>query len=262
MNRRTGKQLLIIGGHAKQFSQTQQSYLAAKSAGIGEAKVVLPEGTRKFIKGAPDCLFVPETKSGSFAKSAIAEIAGFIKESNGVLLAGEFSQNSETMSVLEQLLSDTKQPLIISSEIIESMLFNPQPLFAHDNRVLLLPANLLAKLAGALNIKTKPQASIVTARTSMQSQVAEMTKLDLVLLDHELLVHSQGQISATGIVDFPPELFGLARGVFATFYLQHGQKFEALTCAAHVLSEVSKHKNQGLVSSLKNLEAVLAKYSQ
>src|SRR5688572_145008 len=152
LNRRAAKKLLIIGGHAKQFSQTQQCYLAAKASGIGEAKVVLPEGTRKYIKGAPDCVFVAQTKSGSFAKTAYEEIKGFIKESDGVLLAGEFSQNSETISLLEQLLTDAKKPLVISAEIIESMIFNPPALFSQPSRLLLAPTKLLLSLAGKLDL--------------------------------------------------------------------------------------------------------------
>lgn len=260
LNRRAAKKLLIIGGHAKQFSQTQASYLAAKASGIGDATVVLPESTRKYIKAAPDCLFVAETKSGSLAKAAYPEIKGFVKESDGVLLAGEVSQNAETISVLEQLLNEVSQQMVISADLVELMLFNPSSLFAKSNRVLLGPTQLFVKLANALDIALQMPAGGLPSKIRLVEQIAEVTKLDLILLGHELLVHSQGRTSVTNIDAFSPDLFGIARGAISTFYLQHEQKFEALTTACFVLSRLSMLKNQGFAGSLKNLENVLSEY--
>ena len=261
LNRQTAKKLLIIGGHSKQFSQTQASYSAAKASGIGDAKVVLPESTRKYVKSVPDCLFVAETKSGSLAKAAYPQIKAFIKESDGVLLAGESSINSETTSLMEHLLVETKKPLIISNELVATMLYRPQSLRSHPNRLVLAPTKLLLKLADALKLAIKLQAGGLPAKNALLGALAADTKLDIILLGHELMVSSGTKTSVTNVDDFLPDMFGLTRGVFATFYLQHADKFQALTTAAYVLSKVSKLKNQGLASSLKNLKHTIDTYS-
>ena len=75
------------------------------------------------------------------------------------------------------------------------------------------------------------------------------------------MVYSKGKVSTTSVENFSADLFGLARGAIATFWLQQEQKFEGLTTAAFVLSQISKLKNQGASISLKNLENILAEYT-
>src|SRR3989344_4370866 len=119
VSRKAAKSLLIIGGHAKQFSGTQTAYQAALAAGIGEAKGVLPDSLRKFVGPLPDAILAPSSKSGSIAKIAAADIIAASKAVDSVLFADELSHNSETISLVEQLLTEISKPVILSQTVIE-----------------------------------------------------------------------------------------------------------------------------------------------
>lgn len=262
LNRKAAKSLLIIGGHGKQFSGVQSAYQAALVAGIGQAKVVLPDSVAKYTGQLPDGVFVPSTKSGSFAKAAYAEIKAMVNDSDGVLLAGETSHNSETVTVMEQVLAETTMPMVISSDVAELMLYQPEALFAKPNRLLLAPTQLLVKLANRLELPLYTQGENLMNKVDLLDKLAEATKLELILLGHELIVYARGQVSVTAIENFSPDLFGLAKATFATFWLQHPNKFEALSTAAFVLSQIGKFKDEGVMIALKNIENILSEYSQ
>lgn len=117
---RAGK-LLIVGGNLHGFAAPAQAYAEAVNAGIGTAKVLLPDAIKKltgpFIAHGE---FAPSTKhSGSFSKAALAEFYDHSAWADGVLLTGELGRNSETAALLERYLSKVKQPLTITHDALE-----------------------------------------------------------------------------------------------------------------------------------------------
>src|SRR5688572_21972704 len=66
--------LLIIGGNAHGFAAVAQAYQDAKSAGIGECRVVLPDVLKKNIDASIDCVFVPTNQSGGITKDSINQL--------------------------------------------------------------------------------------------------------------------------------------------------------------------------------------------
>lgn len=236
INKRAAKKLLIIGGHATQFSATQLAYQEALAAGIGEAKVVLPASVLKVTGNLPDCLFVPANASGSIARPALEEIESYIKDSDGVLLAGELSQNAETVSLLELIMRDASVPMVISDEVIQSLLYLPELLFTSPERLLIASTQTFMKLAGKLEVAVRIQAGI-----NLLNKIALLTGLNVehranyVLSGRDTIVHTNSKTSVTST----PKINSFGDGVLATFYLQHQNTFEALTSAAFVLSQVS-----------------------
>jgi NAD(P)H-hydrate repair Nnr-like enzyme with NAD(P)H-hydrate dehydratase domain len=238
LNRRAAKKLLIIGGHASQFSATASTYQSALAAGIGEAKVVLPAPLRKLTGGLADALFVPATPAGSIAKAAYPEIKSYITESDGVLLAGELSSNAETVSVLEQLLTDTTSPLIICGDVIDSLLALTSAIFKHPTRLLIGNSRTLVNLAGKLNIPMtiKPEAGVVNKVNLLSALEAEQGA-SWVLHGPELIIAAGGKCSVTTYHSSDKLPLDHLPGIFSTFWLQHPQAYDALTTAAFIAAQ-------------------------
>lgn len=249
INKRAAKSLLIIGGHATQFSATQLAYQEALAAGIGEAKVVLPDSVLKLTghSNLPDCLFVPSNNSGAMAKAALEEILVYAGESDGILLAGELSENAETVSMLEGLVEQVKNPLAMTDEVIKSLLFATGKLIGGKNRLLITTMQTFIKLAEKLEmeITIQPGQSLFNKVEFLQT-LANQTGLDLVLGGAETVVASNGKVSVT-----PTAKAGdlLGSGLISTFWLQHSGKFEALTTAAYIISQINS------TNDLKNILA-------
>ena len=73
-NKRHAGKLLIIGGNEHEFAAPAEAYAEAAKAGIGTAKVLLPNKLQKTIgKILENGEYAPSNNSGSFAKSALAE---------------------------------------------------------------------------------------------------------------------------------------------------------------------------------------------
>ncbi|HXY18323.1 MAG TPA: hypothetical protein VEH48_02805, partial [Candidatus Nitrosopolaris sp.] len=108
-NKRQRGKLLIVGGNSHGFAAPASAFAAAGTAGIGAARVLLPDATQKTIgTGFTDAVFAPSTPSGSFSRQALAELLENAGWADGVLLAGDFGRNSETAILLESFLDKYK----------------------------------------------------------------------------------------------------------------------------------------------------------
>lgn len=237
INKRAAKSLLIIGGHATQFSATQLAYQEAKAAGIGEVKVVLPDSVLKLTgpKGLPDCLFVASNKSGSMAKVALDEIITYSKESDGVLLAGELSENAETVSMLESFIEQIDKPLIMTDEVIKSLLFAVDKIKQCKDLLLIASTQTFIKLAERLDLQINIHAAegLINKLELLKSLVPEI-KADYVLSGPETIVNAGSKSSVTETT----KAYTYGDGLFSTFWLQHPNKFEALTTGAWVINQI------------------------
>jgi hypothetical protein len=121
--------LLIIGGNAHSFAAPANAYVVAEQAGIGAAKVLLPQALQKIVGHIiENGEFAPSNKSGSFAKNALAEWLSFASWADGVLLAGDFGRNSETAVVLEQFIERTNRQTTITHDALDYFTANPEKL--------------------------------------------------------------------------------------------------------------------------------------
>ncbi|MBI3983876.1 hypothetical protein HY346_01100 [Candidatus Microgenomates bacterium] len=236
VNRKAAKKLLIVGGHLGNFRQVQSVYTAAIKAGIGEAKVVLPDKLRPALGNHPDCLFVASTNSGTLAKAALAEIKVYAEASDGLLLGPDLSQNAETITLVEQILLDFKTDICLSSEAIHLMLFNADAISFALNRLLVAPTKLLVKLAAKYRtpVTIRPDGGLLN-QVNLLEALGNMVPAAYVLAATDLLVWSDGQVSHTALKTwYEPTLLGY----LFTHYLQQPDKFKGLTTAAYELSQL------------------------
>ena len=104
-NRAQAGKLLIVGGNVHGFTAPAAAYRAAEAAGIGTARVILPQSLEKTVsKVFPEASYAPSTSSGGFGQAALADIYDQAQWADGVLLAGDLGRNSETIVMVDTLL--------------------------------------------------------------------------------------------------------------------------------------------------------------
>jgi NAD(P)H-hydrate repair Nnr-like enzyme with NAD(P)H-hydrate dehydratase domain len=85
-NKRHAGKLLIIGGNSFGFSAVGEGYKEAQKAGIGTARVLLPEAIRKVVGLVLEhAEYGASNASGSFAQTALGEWLDQSVWSDGVL---------------------------------------------------------------------------------------------------------------------------------------------------------------------------------
>lgn len=226
VNKRAAKNLLIIGGHKNQFSLTQSAYQAALEGGIGNAQVLLPANIRKLIGAVPNCHFLPSTPSGSFSRDALPEMIAMSRDSDGILLAGELSNNAETVGMLEQYLQEIDKPLMLGGEVISSLLTTPEVMLK-PHIALIAGQTVFSELAGKVKIPTFVKKPDLMKELKLLEALREHTQQPLVLQDGErIVVCHDGQASVT---DMNPANPGKVYGTLATWWLQQPDVFKALT---------------------------------
>ncbi len=101
-NKKQAGKLLIIGGNVHGFAAAGEAYAEASKAGIGTARVLLPDSLQKTVGRVFEAgEYAPSTPSGSFSQKALAELLDRANWSDGVLLAGDLGRNSETAILIE-----------------------------------------------------------------------------------------------------------------------------------------------------------------
>src|SRR5471032_3085314 len=84
-NRAQAGKLLIVGGNAHGFAAAGEAYAEATKAGVGTARVLLPDSLQKTVGKVFEAgEYAPSTPSGSFAKRALAELLAMAEWADGV----------------------------------------------------------------------------------------------------------------------------------------------------------------------------------
>jgi len=131
--------LLIIGGNLHGFASPAEAYEEAQKAGIGTARVILPNKLQKTVgKIFTAGEYAPSTPSGSFAVQALAELLDMAAWSDGVMLASNFGRNSETAILLEQFIEKYTGQLTLAGDSVDYFLSEPVRLLARPETTLIL----------------------------------------------------------------------------------------------------------------------------
>lgn len=225
--------LAIIGGNAQGFAIPAQSYAAAAKAGIGTARVLLPDALRKTVlKLFPEAEFTTSTPSGSFSKKALADCLHMALWSDGLLLAGDLGRNSETAVLLEQLSTKYSGQLTITKDAVDYFTGSPLPLLEREATLLVLSFGQLQKLAVSLHF---PQA-FTTGMDLLRSidclhSFTGLYPFHVITRHHNtLIVASGGQVSTTKDDRDHPIWRTETAAKAAVWWLQNPSRpFEALT---------------------------------
>lgn len=229
--------LLIVGGNKLGFAAVAQAYGDAKTAGVGEARAIMPEALKPVIdKLALDCVFVPTNPSGGMSKDAIKPLLAGEEWADGMLLAGDTGRNSETAITLEELLLKTAKPAIITRDAVDLLRASYSQLLMRPNTAFIVSLAQLQKLFQAVYYPK-------TILFSMQlSTLAETLHKFTISYPITLVVFHQGQlvVAYDGRVSTTPweEVMLIWRGSVAAkasvYWIQNPTKpFESITASLY-----------------------------
>jgi len=231
-NRAHAGSLLIVGGNKQGFADVAEAYAAATKAGIGHIRVLLPDTLHKTVgRLFPAADFAPSTPSGSFAKNTLGELLPIALSTDGVLLAGNFSHNSETAIVLESFLAKYQGPVAITRDAIEYVTPLAQKISQRENTLLILSFSQLQKFATTLKWPTAFTSTMdMVPAVEALHRLTEQYPLSIITRHNDqLIVAEQGRVSTT-----PAAAGNVWRvktaAAASVWWLQHpGKSFEALT---------------------------------
>ena len=143
----TGK-LLLIGGNSQSFNLVSDAYQELIKSNISEVKIILPDSLQKFLDNKiNNCYFQPSTPSGGLALLGLDSIAELAKWSDGIILIGNFGQNSETTILLERLITEIKDKIItFYGDSIDHFILQSNLLLQSPNNILIIDIKQLQKI--------------------------------------------------------------------------------------------------------------------
>jgi len=229
----TAGKLLVVGGTGQSFAGAAEAYLQAEKAGIGSTRVILPHSLERTVsKLFPAAEFAPATPSGSFAVSALAELLDASSWADGVLIASDTGNNSETIRLFEAFLEKYPGQLTLSGATVETLMTTPSHILDRPETTLVLTLEQLQKLAVAAH-HTEAFTSDM-GLLMLVERLLDFNKLHTahIIVTHEgtVAVAADGHISTTDRAD-QPTTNALASHA-ATWWLQTpADPFAALTTA-------------------------------
>jgi len=224
---------LIVGGNAHGFAAAGEAYGEAVKAGIGTARVLLPDSLQKTVGKVFEAgEYAPSTPSGSFAQQALAELLAMSQWAEGVLLAGDFGRNSETAILLEKFTEKYTGQLTPAKDAVDYFINTPDKLLTRSDSLLVLSFAQLQKLI----IKARFPSAITFDMDFLRliDTLHEFTKQhqSAIIVKHlqTIFVAVNGQVSTTKLSE-DLEIWRVKTAAHAAvWWLQNSSKtFEALT---------------------------------
>jgi hypothetical protein len=238
-NRAHAGKLLIVGGNAHGFAAPAEAFVAATKAGIGTARVLLPDAVRKIVgRVLEHGEFAPSTPSGSFAQRALDEVLLQTNWADGVLLAGDLGRNSETAILLEKYLGKQPVATTLTKDAIDYATSAPQTVLQRKNTLLVISLSQLQRLGTAAKSPTPISFSMDLMHLVEWLHDFSLKHEPYIIVKHlnHILVAANGQISSTE-TKTELSIWRVSAAAHASvWWLQNPAKpFEALTVAARLL---------------------------
>lgn len=227
--------LLIVGGNAHGFAAPASAFQQAEQAGIGTARMLLPDSMRPFVgKTFTAGELAPSTPSGSFAQKALLELLTMAQWADSVLLAGDFGRNSETAILIEKFLTTYTGQVTLTQDAIDYITPASQLILHRPDTTLVLSFAQLQKLA--------THARFTTAFTFDMDFIRLVEALHTFTQKHRcniivkqlqnLFVAVNGQVSSTKLESDLKTWRVMTATRAAVWWLQNSEKpYEALTSA-------------------------------
>ncbi|HXR49644.1 MAG TPA: hypothetical protein VN778_01300 [Verrucomicrobiae bacterium] len=232
-NKRQAGKLLIVGGNAHGFAAPAQAYAEAEKAGVGTARVLLPDSLQKTVGRVLEAgEYAPSTPSGSFSRQAVSEALAMGNWADGVLLAGDFGRNSETAVLLEQLIAKHDGQLTITQDALDYFTKSPLALLDREKTTVVASFAQLQKIASSAHFPTAFTFDMdflrlidVVHELSLQHSAAIVTKhLETIFVAYN------GEVGTTKLKEDKPIWRVETAAHAAVWWLQNPAKqFESLT---------------------------------
>jgi len=239
-NKSQAGKLLIIGGNQWGFAAPADAYNDAQRAGIGIARVLLPEAVHKIVGNIINhAESAPNTPSGSFSKLALDTFVQQSEWSDIVMLAGDFGKNSETEILLENYLTMLTIPIIITGDAIEYLKTMSEVIKKQHQITLVVNLEQLRKLATTLHYN-KPFTSSMDFLHLIDTlhDFSERYKVGIIVehLD-TIFVAADRQVSSTHLEKDTTKWQLKTASYAAVWYGQNKTKpFESLTSAVFMVA--------------------------
>jgi hypothetical protein len=224
--------LLIVGGNSFGFAAPGTAYSAAVQAGIGTARVLLPEALRPVVGShLLEADFAPDNPSGSFAKQALEPLLSHAHWAEAVLLAGDLGRNSETAVTLEQFTKKYNGLLAVTKDATDYFLKTPQDVLDRPDTLLVVSIEQLQKLAAAAHYEEpllfSMGASLLAAW--LHGFTARHPAHIILCHDHHYFVASTGRVASQRVADDEKIWRVKTAARAAVLWLQNTRKpFEAI----------------------------------
>jgi NAD(P)H-hydrate repair Nnr-like enzyme with NAD(P)H-hydrate dehydratase domain len=257
VSRHGAGRLLVVGGHASDFSMPTTIYQFAMAAGIGDCRVVLPDGLAKLLAGAPGTYFVPQTASGSLGPGALGRILELAEESDAMALGASLSNNSETTILVEKIVSNTESPLIIFDEALPLLKHLMPTLTKKPTTLLILTMAEVFKVCGSLGIpiRSTGDTGLIVKLRIVQSLLDEIS-CQLAVIGPDIITSSADGLIVTPINPGLLQNSSLMYSVLSVFWLQnHVDAPAGLATGAFILHKLSD--SVGETSSTASLSRAL-----
>ena len=237
-NKQHAGKLLIIGGNLHGFSAAAETYSQATKAGVGVARVLLPDVLKKTVGRILEYgEYAPSTPSGSFSQQALAEWLEQVAWADGVLVAGDLGHNSETSILLEKFLDQYSGQVTMAKDTVDYVTSSPTICSGCNKTTLVLSFAQLQKLLTALKYPRHIESTMgLPNLTELLNDFSQTHKFHIITnhLDH-IVVAVDGQVSSTKTSEDNWQT--LAAAHTAVWWLQNADKpFEAITTAVYTPS--------------------------
>lgn len=234
-NRLQAGKLLIAGGTGYEFQAPANAYGDALEAGIGSAKVLLPDSMRKTVQHLfPEAEFAPSTPSGSFALVALDQLLDLSQWADAVLLPGNLGRNSETTVLLESFLEKYPGQVTMTKDAADLVCQQPLSILHRPKVTLVLAMGQLRQLGSEAHF---PQAfTTEMGLVALVEALHEFTRrfaLNVTTRHQDHYVAAvDGQVSTTPVTTEKPVWHLEVATSSAVWWLQNpNHTFEALTTA-------------------------------
>lgn len=235
-NRSAAGKLLIIGGNAHEFAAPGEAYNEALKAGIGTARVLLPDALQKTVGPVLEAgEFAPSTKtSGSFSQKALDEFLMQANWADCVLLAGDFGRNAETAVLFEKFLGHFSGQATLTKDACDYASSAPHAVLKREDTLLVLSLSQLQRLAVAAKTPTAITFGMDLLRLVEWLHDFTLSFAPFIITKHldTIFVAVNGQVSTTKLAEDVDIWRVKTAAHAAVWWLQNPTKpFEALTTA-------------------------------
>jgi len=190
----------IIGGNKLGFAGVAEAYSVALNAGVGEARVLLPDVLRKTIPPIiTDTVFAATNPSGSLARDALTEMRVLGEWATGILMIGDAGRNSETAILYEDFLQEYQGPLTITRDAVDLIKNGAQQIAERPNTLLVVSFAQTQKLFQSVYYP-----KILTFSMQLSSLVEALHKFTItypvtIMTLHKdyLIIASNGDVTTT-----------------------------------------------------------------
>jgi hypothetical protein len=225
--------LLIVGGNDHAFAAPAEAYAEAGKAGIGVARVLLPNSVQKTVgRILEHGEYAPSTPSGSFARKALATLLELSTWGDATLLAGDFGRNSETAILLEQFVTKLAGSVTITKDGIDYFTHMPATLLNREHTLLVMSFAQLQKLATNIHFEKAFTFDMDFLRLIDTLHTFSLHYQAAIIVKHleSIFVAYKGQVSSTKLDQDMPVWRVKTAAHAAVWQLQNPSKiFAALT---------------------------------